>query len=60
MGQCSVISPDAAWAEADELRVAERPTFESNIYVQPKEAAESVCWLWKLCNSCQLDHVVAA
>jgi hypothetical protein len=32
--------PDAAWAEADELRVAERSTFESNIYVQPEEAAE--------------------
>jgi hypothetical protein len=34
------MSPDAAWAEADELRVAERSTFESNIYVQPEEAAE--------------------
>ena len=40
MGQCSGMSPDAAWAEADELRVAERSTFESNIYVQPEEAAE--------------------
>ena len=34
------MSPDAAWAEADELRAAERSTFESNIYVQPEEAAE--------------------
>jgi hypothetical protein len=40
VGQCSGMSPDAAWAEADELRVAERSTFESNIYVQPEEAAE--------------------
>jgi hypothetical protein len=36
----SGMSPDAAWAEADELRVAERSTLESNIYVQPEEAAE--------------------
>jgi len=34
------MSPDAAWAEADELRAAERSTFEGNIYVQPEEAAE--------------------
>ena len=39
-GPCSGMSPDAAWAEADELRVAERSTFESNIYVRPEEAAE--------------------
>jgi hypothetical protein len=40
MGQCSGMPPDAAWAEADELRVAERSTFESNIHVRPEEAAE--------------------
>jgi hypothetical protein len=33
------MSPDAAWAEADELRVAERSTLESNIYVRPEETA---------------------
>jgi hypothetical protein len=31
------MSPDAGWAEADELRVAERSTFASNIYVRPEE-----------------------
>ena len=30
------MTPDAAWAEADELRVAKQSTFESNIYVQPR------------------------
>jgi hypothetical protein len=40
LGQCPGMSPDAAWAEVDELRVAERSTFESNIYVLPEEAAE--------------------
>ena len=40
MGQCSGMSPDAAWAEADELRVAERSTLESNTDVRPDEAAE--------------------
>ncbi len=32
------MSPDAAWAQADELRVAERSTSESNVYVLPEEA----------------------
>jgi hypothetical protein len=40
MGQCSGMSPDAAWAEVDELRVTERSTFESNIYVQPEGAVK--------------------
>jgi hypothetical protein len=39
LGQRSGMSPDAAWAEADELRVAERSTLESNIYVRPEETA---------------------
>ncbi len=35
--ECPLTQPGR---EADELRVAERSTFESNIYVQPEEAAE--------------------
>jgi hypothetical protein len=34
------MSPDVSLAEADEVGVAERSTFESNIDVQPEEAAE--------------------
>jgi hypothetical protein len=33
-------SPDAAWAETDELRVAERSNSQIKSYVRPKEAAE--------------------
>ena len=32
--------PWRSWAEADEFGVAERSTVESNVYVQPEEAAE--------------------
>ena len=39
-GQRSGMSPEAAWVEVDELRVAERSSFENNIDVQPEEAAE--------------------
>lgn len=34
------MSSDAAWAQDDELGVAERSTFESSIYVQREKAAE--------------------
>ena len=40
MGQCSGMSPDAAWAETDELRVAERSNPQIKSYVRPEEAAE--------------------
>jgi hypothetical protein len=33
-------SPDAAWAETDELRVAERSNPQLMSYVRPEEAAE--------------------
>jgi hypothetical protein len=32
--------PDAAWAETDELRVAERSNPQIKNYVRPEEAAE--------------------
>jgi hypothetical protein len=34
------MSPDAAWAEADELRVAERSNLKIKSYVRPEEAVE--------------------
>ena len=34
------MSPDAAWAETDELRVAERSNPQIKSYVRPEEAAE--------------------
>ena len=34
------MSPDPAWAEADELRVAERSNPQIKRYVRPEEAAE--------------------
>jgi hypothetical protein len=34
------MSPDPAWAETDELRVAERSNHQIKIYVRPEEAAE--------------------
>src|ERR1044071_4208597 len=40
MGQCPGMSPDAAWAETDELRVAERSNPQIKSYVRPEEAAE--------------------
>ena len=39
MGQCPG-SPGAAWAETDELRVAERSNPQIKSYVRPEEAAE--------------------
>ena len=33
-------SPDAAWAETDELRVAERSNPQIKSYVRPEQAAE--------------------
>ena len=40
VGQCPGMSPDAAWAETDELRVAERSNPQIKSYVRPEEAAE--------------------
>ena len=40
VGQCPGMSPDAAWAETDELRVAERSNPQIKSYMRPEEAAE--------------------
>jgi hypothetical protein len=40
VGQCPGMSSDAAWAETDELRVAERSNPQIKSYVRPEEAAE--------------------
>ena len=40
MGQRSGMSPDAPWAETDEVRVAERSNPQITNYVRPEEAAE--------------------
>jgi hypothetical protein len=40
MGQYSGMSPGAAWAEADELRVAERSDPQIKSYARPEEVAE--------------------
>ena len=36
LGQCPGMSPDAAWAETDELRVAERSNSQIKSYVRPE------------------------
>jgi hypothetical protein len=40
LGQCAGMSPDAAWAETDEFRVAERSNPQIKSYMRPEEAAE--------------------
>src|SRR5207244_4097267 len=41
LGQCpGNDAPDAAWAETDELRVAERSNSQIKSYVRPEEVAE--------------------